>query len=85
MRRSGFSPEKAELIGVVLDLLIHADARRVSTGETVVEQNGTIAFRRRLQKCSHLARMQRIDTGVAIAGEEHDCRIFRSRPAFDAR
>ena len=38
---SCFGPQEGELIGVVLDLLVEADAGGVSAGGAVVEQNGT--------------------------------------------
>ncbi len=71
-RGSCFGPEEAELVGIVLDLLVDADAGRVSAGEAVVEQNGTAAGRSGLEKCGHFAGVKRVDAGVAVAGEEHD-------------
>ena len=61
-----------ELIGVVLNLLLDADACGVAAGGAVVEKNGTAARRNRLQQGGHFAGVQRIDAGVAVAGEEHD-------------
>jgi len=36
---SRFSPQKGELVGIVLNLLLDADAGRVAAGEAVVQQD----------------------------------------------
>ena len=42
-RRAGLGPQEGELVGVVLNLLVHADAGRVPAGEAVMQQDGPAA------------------------------------------
>src|ERR1039458_2974023 len=72
---SGFRPQEGKFVGVVLNLLLGANAGGVTTGKTVMEKDGTSTGRGRLQQGCHLARMERIDAGVVVSGKKHYGRI----------
>ncbi len=78
-RSAGFGPQEGQFVGVVLNLLLDADASRVAAREAVVKQYGPTAGGCRLQQCRHLARMQGIDARIAVAREKHDGRIIGAR------
>ena len=51
----------------------------VAALEGVVQQDGTVAATGGLHEGGHLARVQRVDAGIVVAGEEHDGGILGSR------
>ena len=77
--RSGLRPQERELIGIVVNQLRGGDSGAVAALEAVMEQERPSARGRRLHEGCHLARVQRVDARVAVAGEEHDGRIGRAR------
>src|ERR1035437_8483575 len=67
----GFRPQEGKFVGVVLNLLLDADAGGVTAGKTVMEKDGPSTGRGRLQQSCHLACMERVHAGVVVSGKEH--------------
>ena len=76
----GFGPQEGKLVCIVLNLLGNAHPGGVTAGKAVMEQNRPPAGRSRLQEGRHLARMERVNTGVVVSSEEHHRGISRGRP-----
>src|ERR1700741_2588431 len=76
---AGFCPQERKLVGVVLNLLLDADASGVAASRAVVEEDGAAAGGDRLPQHRPFAGVERIDARGAVPGEEHDGGIVRAR------